>query len=407
MKFQEREFLPVILGGDINTYSVARSFHQEYGIKSVAFSLVRTRLCGDSAIIDNIIVPDMDQEKTCIDTLQNYGQEHSKEKKLILIACGDWYVRLVVEHWADLEPYYIIPYIREDLLNRLVLKESFYQLCEENQVPYPKTYVYDCKNPPERLDLPFDYPVIAKPASSALYHYAEFPGKKKVFCLDTPEQLNEVLRNVCASSYDGKFLLQDFVPGDDTGMRILTCYCDRYGKVRFMSFGQTLLEDKGDNGIGNPVAIINRVNPDVMEHAQRLLEHVGYTGFANFDIKYDPRDQSYRYFEINTRLGRSNFYVTGSGFNTVKWIVEDLIEGKEFADEPVIADNTDSLYTVAPKSILKKYVKDPVLKQEMLSLYARKKAVNPIDYRVESSFKRRIYPRVYLWKQKKKFKGKI
>lgn len=398
--------MPVILGGDITTYSLARSFHEEYGIRSLAVSMVRSRLCADSDIIENIIVPTMDTKETFLKELVKIGEERGG-KKLILLACGDWYVRMIVENRAELEKYYVIPYIQEELLNRLVLKDSFYEICEEVGVPYPKTYVYDCKNPPEKLDLPFPFPVIAKPASSAQYHYAKFPGKKKVFKFDTQEKLEEMLRNLNASSYDYKFLLQDFIPGDDTGMRILTCYCDQNSKVRFMAFGQTLLEDKGDMGIGNPVAIINRVDLEIMNHAKRLLEHVGYTGFANFDIKYDPRDNSYRFFEINTRLGRSNYYVTASGFNTVKWIVDDLIYHKQFADEPVIADNTDCLYTVVPKSILKKYIKDEKLKAEMLSLYARGKAVNPIDYKAETKFLRKIYPQVFLWKQKKKFKGKI
>jgi len=301
----------------------------------------------------------------------------------------------------------VIPYIGEELLNRLVLKDSFYDICEQNGVPYPKTYVYDCANPPEKLELPFDFPVIAKPASSAEYHYAQFPGKKKVFKFDTMEQLEEMLANLRASSYSYKFLIQDFIPGDDTGMRILTAYCDRDSKVRFMSFGQTLLEDKGDMGIGNPVAIINRVDRTVMDHAKRLLEAVGYTGFANFDIKYDPRDGNYYYFEVNTRLGRSNYYVTGSGYNVVEWIVDDLIYGRDFADELVIADNTESLYTVVPKSVLMDWVKDPELRAEVQRLWAAGKVANPIDYPVEEKFIRKIYPRVFDNKQKKKFRAAL
>lgn len=33
MKPKEEEFIPVILGGDISTYSIARAFHEEYGIR--------------------------------------------------------------------------------------------------------------------------------------------------------------------------------------------------------------------------------------------------------------------------------------------------------------------------------------------------------------------------------------
>ena len=34
MEFKERDFVPVLFGGDINTYSVARAFYEEYQVKS-------------------------------------------------------------------------------------------------------------------------------------------------------------------------------------------------------------------------------------------------------------------------------------------------------------------------------------------------------------------------------------
>ena len=270
-------------------------------------------------------------------------------------------------------------------------------------MPYPKTFVYDCKDP-QPLDFDFSYPVIAKPASSAAYHYAKFEGKKKVFRMKSEEELSAMLDKLRASGYDYKFLIQDTIPGLDYNMRILTCYCDRHGKVRFFSSGHVLLEDNAAMGVGNPVAIINDVNREIMENARRLLEHVGYTGFANFDIKYDERDGSFRFFEINTRLGRSNFYVTGSGFNAVKWIVDDLIYEKDFDDEPVIADNEDSLYTVVPKDVLMNYVKDDALRQRVKELYAKGCVHDPLSYKDERNLIRRLYPIYFMWKQRKKFR---
>ncbi|MBC8610556.1 carbamoyl phosphate synthase-like protein [uncultured Ruminococcus sp.] len=403
MKLEEREFIPVILGGDITTYSLARSFHEEYHIRSIAISMQKNWLNSYSSIIENIIVPNMHKEEIFLKTLLDLGEKRGKDKKLILIACGDWYVRLIIEHRKELSPYYVIPYIEEDLMNRLVLKDSFYEICDQTGVPYPKTFVYDCKEKNE-LDLPFGFPVIAKPASSAQYHYAEFKGKKKVFKFETMDQLRAMLKELETSSYDYKFLIQDFIPGDDTYMNILTCYCDRNSKVRFMSFGRTLMEDQGPMAIGNPVAIINEVKLDVMNKAKKMLEEVGYTGFANFDIKYDMRDHSYRYFEINTRLGRSNFYVTGSGFNAVKWIVDDLIYHKDFAEEPVIADR-ENLYTVIPKSIIMKYVQDEKLKEQVERLYREGKVSNPIDYKGDTNLIHKLYAKYFMMKQKKRFEA--
>ncbi len=400
---KELEFIPVILGGDITTYSLARSFHEEYGIKSIAISTVKNWLNSYSSIIDNIIEPKMNDEETFKKRLVSLGEEYKGRKKLLLMACGDWYVRMIIENRDLLEPYYVIPYIEEELLNKLVLKDSFYEICEQTGVDHPKTFVYDMKEKPE-LDLPFPFPVIAKPASSAEYHYAEFPGKKKVFKFDTRAELEEMLGNLEKSSYSYKFLIQDFIPGDDNNMHILTCYVDKNHKVRFMSFGKTIVEDHGINAIGNPVAIINQVNREVMDQSVKFLESVGYTGFANFDIKYDSRDGSYNYFEINTRLGRSNFYVTGSGFNAVKWIVDELIYGKEFDEEMVIADN-ENLYTVIPKSIVMSYAGNDEIRAQVERLYKEGKVSNPIDYPAEKNIIHKLYVKYFMHQQKKRFEG--
>ncbi|MCI8285351.1 MAG: hypothetical protein HFE90_08840 [Firmicutes bacterium] len=399
---EDVDFVPVILGGDITAYSLARSFHEEYGIKSVAVSMLKSVMISYSSIIENIVETDMDNGENFVRRLVEIAGRYPKRKRLLL-ACGDWYVRLIAENRDELESYYIIPYIGEELLNRLVLKNSFYDICEEIGVPYPETFVYDCSDP-KPLDFKFSYPVIAKPASSAAYHYADFRGKKKVFCLETEAELSAMLKNLSESSYDYKFLIQDRIPGPDDNMRILTCYCDRFGKVRFFSSGHVLMEENTDMGIGNPVAIINDINTEIMENAKRLLEYVGYKGFANFDIKYDERDHSYRFFEINTRLGRSNYYVTGSGFNAVKWIVDDLIYEKDFDGETIVADNEDSLYTVVPKKVLTDNVKDEKLKKRISDLWNKGCVHNPIDYSGDKNLMHRLYPIYFARKQKKKFK---
>lgn len=398
MGAEKPEVLPVILGGDIGAYSLARAFHEAYGIVSLVVSQRASHMCSDSTILVNRVEQELEQRPVLHEVLRDIAETHGHQP-LLLLGCGDWYVRMIVEMREELEEHYLIPYISEELLNRLVLKDSFYQLCEEAGVPIPRTVVYDTADDPVELTLPFSFPVVAKPASSAAYHYAAFPEKRKVFFLKDRAELEAALSAVRRSSYEGKFLIQEHIPGEDTQMRILTTYSDQQGRVRFAAFGQTLLEDPHPMGVGNPLAIVSRENDAIVADAVRLLESVGYTGFANFDIKIDPRDGSHRFFEINTRLGRSNYYVTASGHNVARWLVADLVEQRPFTDELVVARGRESLYAVAPKPVVLGAIADPTLRAEVRDLYELGCDADPLAYEAEGKLRRRLYPFVFAFKQ--------
>ena len=387
MKFNDLPFVPIILGSDITAYSLARSFHEEYGIKSITLSMSQKGYVADSSFIENRYFPGLEKDEEAVKRLLEVGKEFAGKKKLILFSCGDWYVRIVIENKEKLSPYYIIPYIDEELLNRIVLKDKFYEICEEIGVDYPKTYVYECGKEND-MKFDFNYPVIAKPANSAMYHYAKFAGKKKVFKFDNEKDLRAMLSRLEKTKYNYKFLIQDMIPGDDSYMRVLTCYCDKNSKVRFAALGHTLIEDPSPTAIGNPVAIVNEVNPDIVAAATKFLEHIGYVGFANFDVKYDERDGKYKFFEINVRLGRSNFYVTGSGFNHVKWIVDEYI----YNNLPgyTVADK-ENVYSVVRKSVIKKYVPDGAFKTRALELWKQGCVARPLIYKGEKSLKSKYY----------------
>ncbi|HOO25132.1 MAG TPA: ATP-grasp domain-containing protein [Clostridiales bacterium] len=398
MIFKEYEFRPLILGGDITAYSLVRSFYEEYQVKSLVVNMSQGGAVAKSQLCDIIYYENLEDESVFLKALNETAAKF-KDKKLIVLGCGDWYVRMLIENKDKLAENFVIPYIDEELMNKIVLKDLFYETCAELDIPHPKTFVYDCKEKTE-LTYDFDYPIIAKTANSAMYHYAEFPGKKKVFKFNSKQELEEMLANLATSSYDYKFLIQEFIPGPDTNMRVLTCYSDQNAKVRFAAFGHVLLEEHTPSALGNPCCIINEVNDEVVAQATKFLEHIGYTGFSNFDIKYDPRDGKYKFFEINIRLGRSNYYVTGSGFNTVKLIVDDLIYGKEI---PYHIADKEHLFTFVPKSVIKKYVADEKMKAKALDLMKKGKWSNPLFYSKDKSLYHFVFSRLAFLNQKKKF----
>ena len=105
MKLEEREFLPVILGADFTAYSLARSFHEEYHIKSLVLSMKECQYIANSDIIENRVFPGLENKDTLIQTLIEVGKEFKGKKKLIVMGCGDWYVRILIENKPVLSEY--------------------------------------------------------------------------------------------------------------------------------------------------------------------------------------------------------------------------------------------------------------------------------------------------------------
>ncbi len=383
MKFKEREFIPVLFGNDINVYSVARAFYEEYKVKSKCFCLATKSTCYKSELVDLERVARVDEPEILIKTLNDFAKKHT-DKKIIALGCGDSYVKCLAGGKGKFLENIIAPYADLEFLEKLIDKEHFYELCEKHGIDYPKTYICTLENK-DKLDLPFKAPYILKPANQVMYYIHKFEGQKKVFKLDTYEELLEVINKTYDAGYTDHLIIQDYLPGDDTNMRVLTSYSDKNEKVKMMCLGHVLLEEHTPYGIGNHAVIITEYEEELMMKFKKLLDDIGYRGFSNFDIKYDSRDGKYKAFELNARQGRSNFYVTGAGHNIAKLLVEDFILNKPIEED--IAKN-EHLWMVVPKGVAFRYA--PSYKEKMKKLIREKKYVNPLFFEPDKNPERML-----------------
>jgi D-aspartate ligase len=319
-------------------------------------------------------------------TLEEIAKKYLN-KKLILIACGDSYVNLIINNKTKLQKSFIIPYINKELMEELINKEKFYKICEKYNIDYPKTFIYTkTTNPDYKFD--FEFPVILKPSNGIMYWANPFQGQDKVFKLKNRNELDSIAKKIFESGYSDSLIVQDYIPGDDSFMRVLTCYSDKNAKVKMMALGHVLLEEHTPHGLGNHAVILSDYNELLTNKIKSFLEEINYTGFSNFDIKYDSRDGKYKLFEINLRQGRSNYYVTGSGYNLAKYIVDDYIKNKQIDFDIV---NVKHLWLVVPRSIALKYTKSEETKNEIKRLVKENKYVNPLFYKTDLGIKRLLY----------------
>ena len=258
-------FQPLLFGGDINVYSVARAFHEAYGVKSIAYGKYISFPCAYSSIIDYRPCVDNEDAETFLRNVKTVAQE-CKDKTVLVIGCGDSYVKLAA-HLRERFPANVkCNYISGEMLDRLTNKEEFYQLCDRYGIDHPATFVYEGAMGHD-FTLPWQPPYIAKPADGVAYWATGHNELKKVYLCQSWEELLSALDEVYAAGYPGKMILQEFVPGDDTYMRVLTNYSDTHGKVKLMCLGHVLLEEHSPHGIGNHAVIIT-------EHDQALCDKI-------------------------------------------------------------------------------------------------------------------------------------
>lgn len=334
-RWAEVGFAPVIIGGDAGAYGAARAFHEAYGINSVVLSKHQMWMIRHSRIIEHLEVENgtvMEHVRTGLVAPQ-ISRLRERGIKILLLGAIDSTVEAIIElretHPEDLGTDVLVPYVDSARFEAGTVKDNFTALAERLGVDHPVTRVVDfSRDLDAQLPLDLSFPVWAKPADVTAWYWTEFEGKHKVHRVETPQALHELFTKVHDAGYRASFVIQEEVPGDDQNMRVLTCYADQDSVVRFASWGETVLEDHSPAALGNPSVILSTTNTEAVDQAQLLLAELGWVGYANFDLKYDPRDAKTKFFELNPRLGRSNYYITGAGNNPVEYYVRDWIRGE-------------------------------------------------------------------------------
>jgi len=381
-------FVPVLLGSDVNVYGMARSFHEAYGVCSVAIGKGRLGATSNSRIVTvEVVEPRIEEDEVFCKTLIDFTARYPKDVELLLVPCGDNYIKLLSRNQDTLREYYKFVCIDEQLLTQLSMKETFYALCEQHGFAFPKTITVTV-NTYQNVELPFAFPVVIKPSNSVAYWNCHFPHKKKVFVAENRDEFDAILAAIYGSTYQDHLIIQEYIPGDDSHMRVMNCYCGKDGKVRLIALGQALLEEHSPEGIGSYAAIIPTEDRQLARQMKIFLEDIGYKGFANFDFKLDSRDGQYKLFEMNPRQGRSSFFVTAEGYNLAQYFVDDVLLDKPA--ECTVATG-ETLWTIIPKALIFEYVSDPELKQKARELIRRGKLCKSLYYKKDRNFKRWLY----------------
>jgi len=406
--------LLVGLGGDIGVYAFLRAAHERYGWRPMVLSQNVTTFGRYSKLGDWVIEPQIHTPAVLIERLNGIAAEHP-DHDLMLFTNLDWHVRVLAQHRAELDPRWAVPLCDLKTFDLVSSKVAFAEACDAVGVRTPITIpvvfrpdavgTHAADVAARVAELGLEFPIIGKPALSADWFGASFPGKAKIHHFGSLSELQEVLGHLEKLEYASEFLLQEFVPGDETHMRSLTAYRDSRGQITLLAGGQVLLEEHTPGTMGIPAAILTGVDDGAFADASRILDHTDYFGFANFDYKVSSRTGERVFFEVNARIGRNNFYVTAAGVNVARIAVQDLLPHHESEPlEPATASG-EILYSVAPYRLLTRYLLDPELRARVEAARKRHGGVfHPLEYRGDASPLRRLYVKALGWRLTRKYR---
>lgn len=192
-------------------------------------------------------------------------------------------------------------------------KELTMKVCQENGIPCPRTKMDD-----ETMDEYLSkvmFPLACKPRKGS-----GAAGFKKV---DNREELEKYIADGVIDV--DKYVIQEYIPQTDYryGSRVML---DRNGKCIYDVTVQSCRSFPVDGGPGCYIRTINR--PDINSYSERLLQAMGWAGFAHVSFIMDPRDWIPKVIEINGRIPASIKICTIVGAQPVKTLL-DYVYGEE------------------------------------------------------------------------------
>ena len=400
------DFDVLLVGTDINAYYMARNFHEAYGIKVDLLGKVPMKVTSYSTICNVILEPSLWDKETFKARLAAYAT--TKNKKIILVATNETYVRLVVENAEFLRQWYVFNYVDEELLNTLILKENFYQLYEQSDIIHiPKTYTYKCNA--DQLDIEkvkeLEFPLVVKPSDTVKWYEYEFENRAKVYKPETLEALQKIITDAEAAGYSGSLIIQQFIAGDDSYLFDSMFYVTSDGEPILQTFAQIGLQEPDPTEVGSCTVLINGYNQfdntdEVKDSLVQFLKSINYRGICEFDLKYDPNRKKFYVFEINPRQARCGYYLTACGHNLAKYLVDDLIYQKQKSFTFVTEERALSF---VPLNVAKKHISNQAYVDKVLALAKEGKLTRVLDYKADTCLKRKLWLRLRDFRYAKKY----
>ncbi|KYK24889.1 hypothetical protein AYK25_05800 [Thermoplasmatales archaeon SM1-50] len=245
-------------------------------------------------------------EEKYIDFLLNIGKQ--LPRKGILLPTGDTETLVLLRHRKRLEEYYQFTMADYHTVDMLINKQKFYQLLEKHDIPHPTTFVPKDEGDVKDASKDLSYPCIVKPVYPT---YFRLDFHTKLFVASSPKEMISLYSKAQEKGHE--VMLQEIIPGGAQTMFGFNAYYDKmgvsYGKFTYQRIREWPL------GFGNGCYLQAVEQPTLGQITDSLLQDLGYYGIVDAEFKRDPRDDTFKFIEMNPRIWMQNSFPSRYGYN--------------------------------------------------------------------------------------------
>lgn len=250
-----------------------------------------------------------------VNFLMEYGKK--QEQPPVLIPTADPYVEIVDQYWDRLKTVFLLPDLPQGYLSTIVDKDRLYAMMKKRGILVPETLEVTEENLYQKVREELGYPCVVKPVDS---HSFVKTFRKKLFKVENEQELIGAIEK--ARSKDLSVVVQRIIEGPDTNKYTFDAYVNKKGKVSHCSSFHLLRLYPNDYGAS--VYTEHYYNEEIFDYGKRILEDIGFKGFAELEFKQDQKNQQYYLMEINVRIVNFNTLLEKIGLNIPYILYRDL-----------------------------------------------------------------------------------
>lgn len=215
--------------------------------------------------------------------------------KPVLIVTSDQDLEAVIVRADDLaNRVHLQGSYMDGLAARIMDKDKFYRLCAAQGVAYPSLWAADVAQAAEYRDR-IAYPAMIKPAR--IQDVKHLMASRKGWIVRNPSEFDSVLPGIPREA--GTLLMQEIVPGPESGITLWCGYIDGTEQVRQRFTARKLRQYPA--GFGSASLVQSERCQETAEVAERLLGSLGYRGIAAAEFKRHPETGALKIIEVNPR----------------------------------------------------------------------------------------------------------